>query len=246
MPRIDLPIAATEGDASSHPNTDHQTCGPIDWRQLSHELRTPLNAILGNVELLLDGSTGPLSAQARTCLAEVQVAGHLLLRQVRMLLAWSELSASAPKLTHRPVDLIALIHEAWRFDCSDPAPVEPHDACLLICGDPFWLQMLVAEIMALDGAPRAAMTVRLERHDGSRALGFAWSGFCAAQIGPLPMALIEGIARLQGAVVARNSDGLTLHWPLERLDQAEAARRAQEPDPAGCLAAEPSSQTARP
>jgi His Kinase A (phospho-acceptor) domain len=246
MPKIDLPIAETKGAASSHPNTDHQTCGPIDWRQLSHELRTPLNAILGNVELLLDGSTGPLSAQARTCLAEVQVAGHWLLRQVRMLLAWSELSASAPKLIRRRVDLIALIREASRIDCSDAAPVEPHDACLPICGDPFWLQMLIAEIMALDGAPRAALTVRLERHAGSRALGFAWSGFCAARTGPLHMALIEGIARLQGAVVARNSDGLTLHWPLEQLDGAETARGAQEPDPAGCLAAEPSSETERP
>lgn len=245
MPRIDLPIADTEGAASSHANADHATCQPIDWRQLSHELRTPLNAILGNVELLLDGSAGPLSAQARTCLGEVQVAGRLLLRQVRMLLAWSELSTSAEKLARSPVDLIALIREALTQH-PDGAQVEPHDACLLICGDPFWLQMLVAEIIALDGAPRAMPTVRLERHAGSRALGFAWSGFCAARIGPLQMALIETIARLQGAAVARNSDGLTLHWPLEQLDRREATRPAREPEPASCVGTEQSRQAERP
>lgn len=243
MPRMDLPIADPKGAASSRANADHETSQPIDWRQLSHELRTPLNAILGNVELLLDGSTGPLSAQARTCLGEVQVAGQELLSQVRMLLAWSELSASGPKPTRRPVDLIALIREASTIECSVAPQVEPHDACLLISGDPSWLQMLVAEIIAVDGARGAALTVRLERHAGSRALGFAWSGFCAARTGALQMALIEGIARLQGAVIAWNSDGLTLHWPPEPLDRAEATRPAHEPGPAGCRGTEQSRQT---
>ena len=237
MPRIDRPIAETTGTAS-HAN-DQGSSDPIDWRQLNHELRTPLNAILGNVELLLDGSAGPLSAQARTCIGEVQTAGRQLLREVRMLLAWSELHASGPKRARHPVDLIALIREASTIACSNPARIEPHDACLLVCGDPVWLRMLVAEIVALHGAPWVAPTIRLERRTGGRALGFSWSGFCPKRTGALHMALIEGIARTQGAVLAPTPDGLTLHWP-EPLGRAEAT--APEPDPAGGLGAEQCSE----
>src|SRR5918994_5242073 len=82
MPRIELPVADAAGSAFARANAERATRAPIDWRQLSHELRTPLNAILGNTELLLDGSSGPLSAQARACLGEVQTAGRQLLRQV--------------------------------------------------------------------------------------------------------------------------------------------------------------------
>jgi hypothetical protein len=229
MARIDRPIAGTKGAAASLAEADPKTAHPIDWRQLSHELRTPLNAILGNIELLLDGSAGPLSAQARTCIGEVQVAGRQLLHQVRLLLAWSELSARRTEPGGEPVDLIALVREALTIECSSPAQIEPHDACLRISGDPFWLRMLVTEIVALYGAPDAAPTVRLENHAGHRALGFFWSSFCADRAGALRMALIEGIARLQGAVVAYKPGGLSLHWPVEPLDQPEAVRPAEEP-----------------
>lgn len=229
MPPIDRSIADTAGPAFARTNADQETCDSVDWRQLSHELRTPLHAILGNTELLLDGSAGPLSAQARTCVGEVQIAGRQLLRQVQLLLAWSELRASRPKLTRSPVDLIALIRETSTVQCADASQVEPQDACLLIYGDPFWLQMLIAEIIGLGGARRAAPTVRLDSDAGRRALGFTWSGFCAAQTGPLQMALVEAIARLQGAAVALNSDGLTLHWPLEPRARPEATRPAPQP-----------------
>jgi hypothetical protein len=192
MPTIDPPSAEAKGASSSRAASE--TSSPIDWRQLSHELRTPLNAILGNVELLLDGSAGPLSAQARTCIGEVQVAGRQLLRQVRMLLAWSELSASAPILERHPLDVIALIRELSATDCPNPPRVEPDDACLLMSGDPFWLRMLLAEIVALPGAPGATATVRLERHARGSSLGFFWSGFCADRTSALRLALIEDCA----------------------------------------------------
>jgi His Kinase A (phospho-acceptor) domain len=234
MARIDRPSAGTKRAAAARAEADPKTADPkaahpIDWRQLSHELRTPLNAILGNVELLLDGSAGPLSAQARTCVAEVQVAGRQLLHQVRLLLAWSELSASGSKPVADTVDLIALIREALTVESSRPAQIDPQDACFQISGDPFWLRMLVTEIVALYGAPGAAPMVRLESCAGRRALGFVWSDFCADRAGALRMALIEGIARLQGVVLASKSDGLTLHWPAEQLDRPGAARRAQQP-----------------
>lgn len=226
MPRTDLPIAETNGAASSR--AERETSAPIDWRQFSHELRTPLNAILGNVELLLDGSAGPLSAEARTCIGQVQVAGRQLLRQVRMLLAWSELSAGAPLLERHPLDVIALIREVSTTQCPNPPRVEPDDACFLLSGDPFWLRMLLAEIVALPGAPDAMAKVRLESHAGGSSLGFFWSGFSADRTGGLWLALIEDIARLQGANVTPHSDGLILYWPVDRLDPTAAPIPARQ------------------
>lgn len=215
MARIHRPTGDPGGSASSHADADRPAPQPIDWQRLSHELRTPLNAILGNVELLLDGSAGPLSAEARTCLGEIQAAGHHLLRQVQVLLAWSERSGRGPELASRPVDLIALVREALTIGHASPARIEPADACLQICADPFWLQALLAEIAALGVACRAAPVVRLERRAGRGTLDFAWPGLGAAGPAPLHMTLIEAIARLQGAAVARRPDGLALHWPLE-------------------------------
>lgn len=48
------------------------------WLNLSHELRTPANAIAGHVELLLSGSAGPLSAEMRSSIGEIQRAAATL------------------------------------------------------------------------------------------------------------------------------------------------------------------------
>jgi hypothetical protein len=233
MAEIELPVADTAGSVLSRANADRATCAPIDWQQLSHELRTPLNTILGNTELLLDGSSGPLSAQVRTCLGEVQTAGHQLLRQVQLLLAWSELCVSRPKLAECQVDLITLVREAFMAERSGAVQVEPHGARFLICGDRSWLQILVAEVIALNGARGAAPTVSFEigfeSGAGRGALRFAWPGFCAARTGALPIALIEAIARLQGADVALNPDGLSLLWPLQLPAGPEAITATHEP-----------------
>ncbi|MDX1541808.1 MAG: histidine kinase dimerization/phospho-acceptor domain-containing protein, partial [Geminicoccaceae bacterium] len=74
-------------------------------RRLSHELGTPLNAILGNVELMLDGSTGPLTGEARECLAEIQSAGHDLLRQSRMVLLLIQALEASELQLERPAPL---------------------------------------------------------------------------------------------------------------------------------------------
>lgn len=213
MPRIELPVADAAGSAFARADPERATRAPIDWRQLSHELRTPLNAILGNTELLLDGSSGPLSAQARACLGEVQAAGQRLLRQVELLLAWSELCASRPAPAECQVDLLALVRATLTAQRPDAVHVEPDDARLLICGERVWLQMLVAEIIALNGPRGAGPTISVESSAGHSALRFAWSGFCAARTSVLQIALIETIARLQGAKVALNPDGLSLLWP---------------------------------
>ena len=219
---VELPVADTAGSASSRTSTDRASCAPIDWRQLSHELRTPLNAILGNTELLLDGSSGPLSAQARASLGEVQAAGRQLLRHVQLLLPWSALCVSRATPTGGRVDLIALVRETFPTGRPDAVQVEPHDARLLILGDRVRLQMLVAEIIGLNDACGGAPTLRLESRAGRSVLRFAWPGFCATRTGALQIALIETIAGLQGGQVAVDSNGLYLLWPLEQPDRPEA------------------------
>jgi hypothetical protein len=231
MPRTDLPVAEIAGSART--DADRASCTAIDWRLLGHELRTPLNAILGNTELLLDGSTGPLSTQARACLGEVQTAGRLLLRQVQLLLAWSELCASRPQLAEQRVDLIALIRDAR----PAAVQVEPPDARFLISGDRLWLQRLVAEILALPGASPAPPAVALDSRAGRRALRFAWSGFCAAQTGALQMALIQALARVQGAAMVPNADGVSLHWPQKPRGSSESIAAARDPETAGQVGA---------
>ena len=171
MPPADRPVADIAGSACARAHAAGADGAAIDWRELSHELRTPLNAILGNAELLLDGSTGPLSAQARACLGEIQVAGRRLLRQVQLLLAWSELGASRPRPAACPVDVIALIREALADARPDVVHIEPHDAALPVSGDRFWLHMLVAEIIALPGASGAPPAIALdEQRQEPRAL----------------------------------------------------------------------------
>jgi hypothetical protein len=221
MPSADLPAADIAGPACAPVPATGADGAAIDWRQLSHELRTPLNAILGNTELLLDGSTGPLSAQARASLGEIQVAGRALLRHVRLLLAWSELCAGRPRLAECRVDLLALIREGLT-DRPDVVRIEPHDATLSIWGDRFWLHVLVAEIIALPSPSGAAPTLALARSADAQTLRFIWPDFGAAQTDALQRALIEGIARLQGAAVVTYPDGLSLCWPLQRLDWSEA------------------------
>ena len=63
-----------------HQNHQPTTSGQnaAAWLNLSHELRTPANAIAGHVELLLSGSAGPLSADMRSSLGEIQRAAATL------------------------------------------------------------------------------------------------------------------------------------------------------------------------
>jgi His Kinase A (phospho-acceptor) domain len=192
---------------------------PIDWRQCGHELRTPLNAILGNVELLLDGTAGPLSGEARKCLDEVQTASRQLSRQVHTLLLWSELRAGGARRDDAALDLIALLREVRAMTRAAALEIAPSDAQLVVRGDRFWLQTLLAETLGLCGAGANASepTIRLHNRADGESLAFSWRGFCAAEAGPLQVALIEAIADIQGATAALTSDGLSLYWPSTRL-----------------------------
>lgn len=70
------------------------------WLNLSHELRTPANAILGHLELLLSGSSGPLSSEVRNSLGEIQEAALKLSTQVSAVIKCAE-GISAGKVGER-------------------------------------------------------------------------------------------------------------------------------------------------
>jgi His Kinase A (phospho-acceptor) domain len=161
-------LSTGAGEPSDRPTTR----APIDWRQFGHELRTPLHAILGNVELLLDGTAGPLSTEARKGLGEIQIASRQLSRQVRTLLLWSELRAGAADSDGATLDLIALVRDVRAAARAAALTIEPPDARLVVHGDRFWLQTLVGEILELGGA-RNAPAIRLESRADGRSLDFA-------------------------------------------------------------------------
>src|SRR5205085_3457440 len=60
---------------------------------MSHELRTPLNAILGFTEMLSDGLYGPVPAEYREPLTDIQTNGRHLLRLINDVLDLSKMEA---------------------------------------------------------------------------------------------------------------------------------------------------------
>ncbi len=199
--------------------------------RLSHELRTPLNAILGNVELLLDGSAGPLSGQARACLDDIQTAGRRMLRQVQILLDLCH-ARSRPEITSETViDLIELLRTAHAaaLESGQVVQVMPAHARYLVRGEAAWLSALAAALVELargEGQTRGRLRVTV----GGRAapacdgvLGLWWPNFAPDQVAALPTSLIGAILDLHGGGVALTGGGLELHWPAARVIQGESA-----------------------
>jgi hypothetical protein len=143
------------------------TAWSSDWLQLGHELRTPLNAMLGNIELLLDGSAGPLAAPVRACVGDIQVASRQLLRQLQPLLLLVQARTAGAVASGLPIDLLALVRQAAADPAAGPrrcaaqgqdtlarraAPRLPEDTCLMMAGDPVWLGALAAALVDLHAA----------------------------------------------------------------------------------------------
>lgn len=229
-----------EHDGACHLVESHS--GPSwshDWLQLSHELRTPLNAILGNIELLLDGSAGPLAAPARACIGDIQTASRQLLHQLQPLLLLVQARTSGALAARMPLDLLALIrqasadarpdHDASRRADVDPAcrperpsgtACLPEPASLMVPGDPVWLGTLAAALVDLHATSQDAkgpLSITLEPPEpgaGGVVLRAAWPGLDPATTSPVPLALIDAVLALHGGRIrAFRGDGLRLDLP---------------------------------
>jgi His Kinase A (phospho-acceptor) domain len=200
-----------------------------NWLQLSHELRTPLNAILGNIELLLDGSAGPLAAPVRACVGDIQMASRELLRQLQPLLLLVQARTAGAPATGLPIDLLALLRQvadpAGAADRGRPgqdqrgAPHLPEGACLMVPGDPIWLGVLAAALVDLHAAapaegPLAIVLEQPRLGDGGVVLRASWPGLDPAATSPLPLALIDAVLALHGGrICSLSADGLRLDLP---------------------------------
>jgi hypothetical protein len=196
-------------------------------QRLSHDLRTPLNAILGNVELLLEGTLGPLSAPARSCLADVQLAGRQLTGHIRTLLLLVEVAGGGAQVAAGgAVDVLALLrrylHRAGRARL--PLEVRPADAGLVLWGDRPWLETMaeaLAEIVAQSRPRSSTLELTLERPAGDSAgvrLSVVWKAFDPVQLPVAPLALLRAVLQLHGATLASDDErGLVIDWPAERL-----------------------------
>jgi His Kinase A (phospho-acceptor) domain len=236
--------APAEGDQTA------ATPWSSDWLQLSHELRTPLNAILGNIELLLDGSAGPLAAPVRACVGDIQVASRKLLRQLQPLLLLVQARTAGAPAAGPPIDLLALIRQAAADRASgserraardDDAAVRrdeprlPEGTRLMVVGDPVWLGALAATLVDLDagaqtGAPLSIGLERLGEQPGCCARGVvmraSWPGLDPAAASPLPLALIDAILALHGGRIrSLSGDGLRLDLPSARVVQRSMSER---------------------
>jgi His Kinase A (phospho-acceptor) domain len=203
----------------------------VNWPRLGHDLRTPLNAILGNAELLLDGSAGPLSSQARACLGDIQAAGSRMMGEVQVLLELCRLRVKptiASAVTH---DLIELLRGAYaaRFGDDPLVQVAPTGARLAVRGDAAWLEAVAAALIELYHGDRPAggpLLITVERPAQlawGGAVLLSWVDFRFDQVAALPIALIEAILDLHEGKVALTGGGLRLYWPAWRVVQLQPA-----------------------
>ena len=238
-------------ERSTAPGGSDPAAGTVwssDWLQLSHELRTPLNAILGNIELLLDGSVGPLAAPVRTCVGDIQVASRQLLRELQPLLLLVQARTATAPAAGPPLDLLALVRQAAadRASGSDRRVAQdaairrdglrlPEGIRLMVVGDPVWLGALAAALVDLHARAKARepLSIGLERlgdQSGCCARGVmmrvSWPGLEPTTASPLPLALIDAVLTLHGGRIrSLSGDGLRLDLPSARVVQGSTSDR---------------------
>lgn len=192
---------------------------PPDPLNLSHELRTPLTTILGNIELMLEGATGPLSGAARAGLCDIQDAGRRLQRRIEEVLLLLDIRERAALPSREPVDLIELLCST-AARAAGPATVDfeiaPESAPLIVDGDRVLLQhmsRIIVEIAAVQHCGRVGVVVEPAGAPiGSLALRLDWPGFDPGRVRPMEVALIEQVLRLHGAGGGCGANGLKFQW----------------------------------
>lgn len=76
---------------------------------MSHEVRTPLNAIIGFVQILKDGTVGPVTSEQQECLEEIEESGHQLLGLINDILELSLLEVGGQEVKSEEFDLALLL-----------------------------------------------------------------------------------------------------------------------------------------
>lgn len=82
---------------------------------MSHELRTPLNAIIGFSEMINSGYFGPLNANQKERIYDINLCGNHLLQLITDILEFSKGDAGKLELLEEKVNLGDLINESVRI-----------------------------------------------------------------------------------------------------------------------------------
>jgi len=119
---------------------------------MSHEIRTPMNGVLGMNELLIDSALGP---SQRLWAEAVQTSGRHLLGVINDILDFSKIESGQLELECVDFSLVETVEEALAM-FAQPAESKglelaaqfiPHDAPLLLRGDPFRLRQVVSNLV---------------------------------------------------------------------------------------------------
>lgn len=199
-------------------------CGLADRELagLGHELRTPLNAILGYVELMLDGSAGPLDASGREYCGHIQDAGRRLGDLVAALVLIGEHGAPGDDKS-REVDVLAPLCEALAGEDGRMLDLEPPGAMLGICGGERCrdrLALLGRLLAPLVAAGRGARLTLRCRDDADVVLTLAFGRpLCGGDgEGRVALALARHLLAARGGLARIDPKGaLELVWPAERV-----------------------------
>lgn len=82
---------------------------------MSHELRTPLNAIIGFSEMINSGYFGPLNANQKERIYDINLCGNHLLQLITDILEFSKGDAGKLELMEEKVNLGELVNESVRI-----------------------------------------------------------------------------------------------------------------------------------
>jgi signal transduction histidine kinase len=100
---------------------------------MSHELRTPLNAIIGFSEMINSGYFGPLNANQKERIYDINLCGNHLLQLITDILEFSKGDAGKLELVEEKVNLGDLVNESVRIM---KGKIKTKDIDLIVKTDP--------------------------------------------------------------------------------------------------------------
>ncbi len=118
---------------------------------VSHELRTPLTSIIGYLELMIEGSFGPINDEQAEALDIVLRNGDRLLELINEILQLARLERDRdePRLPVVLSEVIERVREAVAVRAADAGvelTVDVPDEVLVVAGDPHQLEMAISNL----------------------------------------------------------------------------------------------------